>query len=66
MKKSIHPKYIKTQVTCSCGSNLEIGGTKKSISLDVCPDCHPFFTGQDRLLDTEGRVEKFNKKFKLS
>lgn len=67
MKKKIHPNYIKVNVVCSCGSCIEIYSTLcKDINVDVCFKCHPFYTGQQRMSDIGGRIEKFNKKFKIS
>jgi large subunit ribosomal protein L31 len=63
MKDEIHPKYFKTTATCACGATYEIGSTKENIRLDICSNCHPLFTGKLRLLDSEGRVEKFKKKY---
>lgn len=66
MKTNIHPNYIKIKVTCSCGKCTYIFSTLcKDINIDVCFKCHPFYTGQQRLSDTGGRIEKFNKKFKF-
>ncbi len=60
MKKEIHPKYNKeVKVTCSCGNSFTAGSTKDKISVEVCSKCHPFYTGQEKVLDTAGRVEKF-------
>jgi len=63
MKKDIHPKYHKTTATCACGAKFEIGSTKESIRLDICSNCHPLFTGKQKFLDSEGRVERFKKKY---
>ncbi|MDR0953607.1 MAG: 50S ribosomal protein L31 [Elusimicrobiota bacterium] len=63
MKEKIHPKYDVVTVTCACGASFETRSTMKSVKLDICSACHPFFTGKQKMLDTEGRVEKFNKKF---
>ena len=63
MKEKIHPKYHKTTVTCACGATYEIGSTRENIRVDICSACHPLFTGKQKLLDTEGRVEKFKKKY---
>lgn len=63
MKDKIHPKYHLVKVTCACGAEFEIGSTKESIRVDICSHCHPLFTGKQKLLDTEGRVEKFKKKY---
>lgn len=65
MKKKIHPKYEKVKVSCACGTAFEtrstIGGNE--IKLEICSNCHPFFTGKQKILDSAGRVEKFNKKY---
>ncbi len=63
MKENIHPKYFKTTATCACGATYEIGSTKENIRVDICSKCHPIFTGMAKLLDTEGRVERFKKKY---
>ncbi len=67
MKKDIHPKiYTDTKVTCACGNSFVTTSTKQSISVDICSACHPFYTGQQKFVDTEGRIEKFEKKLKIS
>jgi len=63
MKDKIHPKYEVVDVICACGATFKTRSTMKSVKLDICSSCHPFFTGKQKMLDTEGRVEKFNKKF---
>jgi len=63
MKKDTHPKYTETKVTCTCGAEFSILSTEDNINLDVCSQCHPFFTGSQRFLDSSGRVDKFKKKF---
>jgi len=65
MKADIHPEYVLTQVTCSCGHSFETRSTAKSgqIHADVCSECHPFYTGKQKILDTGGRVAKFEKRF---
>ena len=64
MKENIHPKYMKCAVRCGCGANWETRSTVKEIKVEVCSSCHPFYTGGgDKLIDTLGRVERFNKKF---
>lgn len=64
MKAEIHPKYTKeAKVTCVCGNTFVTGSVMKEISVDICSACHPFFSGQQKVLDTEGRVEKFKKKY---
>jgi large subunit ribosomal protein L31 len=63
MKKEGHPKYFKTTATCACGETFQIGSTKENIRVDICSACHPLFTGKQKLLDSEGRIKKFEKKF---
>jgi large subunit ribosomal protein L31 len=63
MKEKIHPKYEPVEVSCACGAKFLTRSTMKSIKLDICSECHPFFTGKQKVLDTAGRVDKFNKKF---
>ncbi|MCW5196793.1 50S ribosomal protein L31 [Buchnera aphidicola (Pemphigus obesinymphae)] len=66
MKKKIHPSYQKVTATCSCGHIILFFSTvNKNINLDVCSKCHPFYTGKQRILDTGGQIEKFNKRFKM-
>ena len=65
MKSGIHPQYMEATVTCACGNTFTVGSTKPQLRVDVCSKCHPFFTGQQRLLDTTGRVERFRKRFNL-
>jgi large subunit ribosomal protein L31 len=64
MKQEIHPDYKVTTVHCACGNSFETRSTKNDIKLDICSVCHPFFTGKQKLIDTEGRVDKFRKKYK--
>ncbi len=64
MKQGIHPNYKTTSVTCACGESFKTRSTKDNIRLDICSVCHPFFTGKQKLIDTEGRVDKFRKKYK--
>lgn len=60
MKQDIHPKwYPNAQVACSCGATFTVGATQESIRTDVCSSCHPFFTGEQRIVDTEGQVQRF-------
>ena len=60
MKHTIHPQYYeKAKVTCSCGNTFTVGSTKPEITIEICSRCHPFFTGQEKLIDTAGKVEKF-------
>lgn len=63
MKQGLHPEYFEAQVTCVCGNSWKTKSTKKEIRVDICSSCHPFFTGTQKLLDSEGRVEKFNKRY---
>ena len=63
VKDKIHPKYHTVGVTCACGAEFEIGSTKDKIHVDICSRCHPLFTGKQKLMDTEGRVDKFKKKY---
>jgi large subunit ribosomal protein L31 len=63
VKKEIHPNYQKTTATCACGESFETGSTKKDLRVEICSKCHPFFTGKQRIVDTGGRVDKFNKRF---
>ena len=63
MKKDIHPQYFpKAQVKCACGNIFTIGSTKEFIEVEVCSNCHPFYTGKEKIVDTMGRVEKFRKR----
>ncbi len=66
VKEGIHPQYEKVTVKCACGAEFETGSTKKDIRLDICSKCHPFFTGKQKLVDTGGRVDRFNKRFNLN
>ena len=65
MKSGIHPKYDVVKVTCACGNSFETRATVKEIRVDICSNCHPFFTGKQKFIDTAGRVERFKKKYKL-
>jgi len=66
MKKDIHPKYEEITVTCSCGNTFVTRSTlgKKELHLEICSNCHPFYTGKQKIVDTAGRVEKFKRKYK--
>jgi len=66
MKKDIHPEYGNAIVTCVCGNTFETRSTKKEIKVEVCSACHPFYTGKQRLMDSAGRVERFNRKYGLT
>ena len=63
MKEKIHPKYYEITAKCACGASFPVGSTKEEIHVDICSGCHPLFTGKQKLLDTEGRVEKFRKRY---
>lgn len=66
MKKDIHPNYVDCAVSCACGNSFETKSINKTLKIDICNKCHPFFTGSEKLLDATGRVEKFKNKYKLS
>ena len=66
MKKGIHPKYEKSTISCACGNSFETGSTKKNMKVEICSVCHPFFTGKQKIIDTAGRVERFNRKYNLN
>ena len=63
MKPGIHPKYVEVEVRCACGNTFKTRSTKPELHLEICNNCHPFFTGRQKLIDTEGRVERFTKRF---
>ncbi len=63
MKDKIHPKYYKTKASCACGAEFEVGSTMENMRVDICSACHPLFTGKEKMLDTEGRVDRFKKKY---
>ncbi len=63
MKEGIHPKYFDVEARCACGATWKTRSTKPELHLEICANCHPFFTGRQKLIDTEGRVERFTKKF---
>ncbi len=63
VKEKIHPEYHTVIAKCACGAEFEIGSTKKSVRVDICSNCHPLFTGKQKLIDSEGRVDKFKKKY---
>jgi large subunit ribosomal protein L31 len=64
LKDEIHPKYIESKVVCSCGETFVTRSTIPEIKVEVCSACHPFYTGKQKLVDTAGRVERFNKKYR--
>ena len=63
MKADIHPKYEKSIVTCACGNTFETRSTTGDLKVEICSACHPFFTGKQKLIDSAGRIEKFNRKY---
>ena len=63
MKKNIHPKYTEATITCACGNVIKTRSTVKSMSVNTCAACHPYFTGQQTLVDTEGRIDQFRKRY---
>ena len=63
MKENIHPEYHDVEVRCACGASWNTRSTKQELHLEICSNCHPFFTGRQKLIDTEGRVERFTRKF---
>ncbi|MBI5233906.1 MAG: 50S ribosomal protein L31 [Deltaproteobacteria bacterium] len=63
MKKGIHPEYAETRIHCACGFSIVTRSTMKDISVEICSNCHPFYTGKQKLVDTAGRVERFRRKY---
>lgn len=63
MKPNIHPKYVEAKVICACGETFTTRSTRNEIHVEICSVCHPFFTGKQKLIDTAGRVERFQKKY---
>jgi len=66
MKKGIHPEYLLSVVHCACGNNFETRATVDKINVEICSECHPYFTGKQNLVDTAGRIEKYMEKYNLS
>jgi large subunit ribosomal protein L31 len=67
MKEKIHPPYHQTSIRCACGNEIPTGSTQKDIRVEICSQCHPFFTGKQKIMDSAGRIERFQKKYsKLS
>lgn len=64
MKKGIHPKYKEATIVCACGNTVHTRSTKESIHVEICSKCHPFYTGKQKLVDSAGRVERFQKRYK--
>jgi large subunit ribosomal protein L31 len=65
MKKGIHPQFVDSIIKCACGNEIRTRSIKKEISVEICSRCHPFFTGKQKLVDSAGRVERFQKKYGL-
>ncbi|MEG0901792.1 MAG: 50S ribosomal protein L31 [Clostridia bacterium] len=65
MKEGIHPDYKRTVIKCACGAEILTGSTKENIHVEICSNCHPFFTGKQKLVDTGGRVDRFKKRFNM-
>lgn len=63
MKKEIHPEYYEAKARCACGNEFTVGSTREAISVEICSQCHPFFTGKQKLVDTAGRIERFRRKY---
>lgn len=63
MKQGIHPEYKNARVTCACGNTFETRSTKGDINVEICSQCHPFYTGKQKFVDSEGRVDRFNRKY---
>ena len=63
MKEKIHPQYVEATVTCSCGNTFTVGSTKPQLKVELCSKCHPFYTGEQRMVDTGGRVERFRRRY---
>ena len=63
MKEGIHPNYVEATVKCACGNTFKTRATKPNINVEICSNCHPFFTGKQKFVDSEGRVERFQKKY---
>lgn len=63
MKEGIHPEYREARIVCACGNVIETRSTQEQLSVEICAVCHPFYTGKQRLVDTAGRVERFNRKY---
>lgn len=63
MKKKIHPDYVRSTASCACGATFDVGSTKANIKVEICSQCHPFFTGKQKLVDSAGRIDRFKKKY---
>jgi len=65
MKKDLHPELLNCAVTCACGNTFETKSVKNEIRVEICNECHPFFTGSERMVDTAGRIDKFKKRYSI-
>jgi len=65
MKKDLHPELLNCAVTCACGNSFETKSVKPEIRVEICNECHPFFTGSERMVDTAGRIDKFKKRYSM-
>lgn len=63
MKADLHPEYYETTIRCACGNEIQTRATKKDIRVEICSNCHPLFTGKQKVMDTEGRIDRFMKKY---
>jgi large subunit ribosomal protein L31 len=63
MKENLHPRYYRCEVVCSCGSTFETRSTRQHLKVEICSACHPFFTGKQKIVDSAGRVEKYNRRY---
>ncbi len=63
MKEGIHPKYLAAKISCACGNVIDTHSTRGNYAVEICSSCHPFFTGKQKIMDTEGRVDRFNRKY---
>ena len=66
MKKEIHPEFVECKVSCACGNTFTTRSNKAKLKVDICSNCHPFFTGSEKIVDSAGRVEKFKKKYAMN
>ena len=66
MQEGMHPEYKKATVKCACGNTFETGSTKEELHVEICSECHPFYKGGSRIMDTAGRIDKFNKRYGLN
>ncbi len=65
MKAEIHPKFYTATITCACGNTFQTGATKQAMRVEICSKCHPFYTGEQRIVDTQGRVERLRRRYSL-